>query len=384
MKRISVCKTVVFINQSSGYLMIDILNQFTEEGYNCTLITGLLVERDRQLSKTVKIRRIIRYNNTNSIKRIFTWGLGTIQVFFIVLFRYHNAHLFIVSNPPIATLIPLILPNPFTLLIFDVYPDAITELGVLKKGSFIIKIWKEANKRVYLHAKDIFTITDGMKDLLKSYVPAKEIEIVHLWADNEFLPRILPEKNPFIITHNLEGKFVVLYSGNIGISNNVEVLPNVAGLVNSENITFVIIGSGARKRYLEEKIKNEGLENVMILPWQDVKNLPYSLSAASVAVVTLGKGASKLSIPSKIFSLLSIGLPVIGIGGQNSDLNDFITFHNIGKCFLPEDKEGIAQYILELANNPLYCADLSNNALQASKYFTRKNAKKFVQDGMDI
>jgi glycosyltransferase involved in cell wall biosynthesis len=382
MKRIPVEKPIVFINQSSGYLMVDIINQFTEAGYHCILITGLLVERNIPLYKNVIVRKIIRYNNTSSFRRIFTWGWGTIQAFLIILLRYRRAHLFIVSNPPIAALLPLVLANPFSLLIFDVYPDAIAELGVLKKQSLIIRIWRKANRRAYSRAKDIFTITEGMKELLKSYVPERMIKVVPLWSDNKFITRILPEENPFIKSHDLGDRFVVLYSGNIGISNDVEVLIDVANLMKNSNITIIIIGGGARRKQLEEKVKNEGQDNIFILPSQDVRYLPYTLSAASLAVVALGKSASRLAMPSKIFSLLSLGVPIMGIAGEDSDLHHFIESHNIGRCFLPENTDEMAQYIIALANNPEYCKALTKNALLASKQFTRINAERFVHSGI--
>jgi glycosyltransferase involved in cell wall biosynthesis len=384
MKRTPVNKHILFINQSSGYLMVDIINQFSEEGYRCDLITGLLVERNHHLNNKVKVHRIIRYNNTIPFKRVFTWGWGSIQIFFLILLRFRKSHLFIVSNPPMASMLPLILTNTFSLLIFDVYPDAITELGILKKKSLIIKIWEKINERVYIRATDIFTITVGMKDLLTKYAHGKNIEIVPLWADNEFLAPVPRQENSFIKSHCLEGKFIVLYSGNIGIANDVEVLAEVAKLVNNENVRFVIIGGGARKKHLEYIVLSEKLKNIILLPWQDVKYLPYTLSAANIGVVTLGKGASKLAIPSKIFSLLSIGVPIMGIAAMDSDLNNLIEFNNTGKCFRPEEIEEMAQYIMMLAGDPKQCEDLKNNAFHTSCLFTRKNAKNFIQNKLEV
>jgi glycosyltransferase involved in cell wall biosynthesis len=371
-------KKITFINQASGYLMVDIVNAFSDTGYQCVLITGLLVERNRPLNKEVIIRKIIRYNNTSPLKRIFTWGWGTLQILGMILFHYHKDHLFIVSNPPTSVFLPMIVSNSFTLLIFDIYPDAITELGILKKKSLIIKLWTKINKKVYLKAEKIFTITEGMRDQLRSYAGDKEITIVPLWSDNEFLQIIPSQENFFIKKYNLTGKFVVLYSGNIGLSNDVEVLVDVAKIVNARNIAFVIIGGGARKRQLEDRVKKEGINNFLILQWQDVAQLPYTLSSANIAVVTLGKGASKLSIPSKIYSLLSVGVPILGITGQDSDLRKFIVKYEIGNCFLPENKEEIADYIVHLERHPEKCANMSNNALQTSKFFTNKNTAKFL------
>jgi glycosyltransferase involved in cell wall biosynthesis len=369
---------VVFINQSSGYLMVDIVNAYSEAGYLCVLITGSLVQRNQPLNKKVKVRKIIRYNNNTSLKRIFTWGWGTVQIFLMILFKYHKAHLFIVSNPPFAALLPLILRNSFTLLIFDVYPDAITELGILKRQSPIIRLWTKASQRVFARSKNIFTITEGMKELIRSYAGEKQITVVPLWTDNEFLKPLPDEENSFIKQHKLTGKFVVLYSGNIGLSNDVEVLADVAKLVNMKNIIFVIIGSGARKKQLEDRVKKEGINNFLILPWQDVTCLPFTLSAARLAVVALGKGASKLAIPSKLYSLLSVGVPILGITGQDSDLRQFIEKNEIGRCFLPENKEEIAGFIIHLASHPDLCKIMINNALKTSRFYTNKNVAKFL------
>jgi len=378
MHRIPVDRRIVFINQSAGYLTIDIINQFLEAGHKCDLITGLLVERNRSIGEAVKVRNIIRYNNTTQIRRIITWGYATIQIFFIALFKYRNAHLFFFTNPPSAILTTILLPNSYSLLIFDVYPEAITELGVLKRSSLIIKLWKSANRLIYRRASDIFTITEGMRELISSYPTKKPIEVVNLWADSEFLHRLPNEKNPFIAKYGLTGKFIVLYSGKIGYTSDVEVLCDVANTIDNDEVRFVIIGDGARRKQIDERIISSGLKTITLLPWQDVSLLPFTLSAADIGVVILSKAASRLSIPSKTFSLLAMGTPVLGIAGDDSDLNIMINHYHIGKCFLPEDINGIVQFINALEKDRKTCSELNDNALTASRFFTRKNAEKFV------
>jgi glycosyltransferase involved in cell wall biosynthesis len=377
-ERIPKEQPIVFINQSSGYLMIDIVNLFADAGYPCSMVAGQIVERNHPLNSKVKVHKIIRYNRNTVLKRVFTWGWGTMQIFCILLFRYRRAHLFIVSNPPFAPLLPLVLQNSFSLLIFDVYPDALTELGILKKRSTLIKLWKKANCKVFARAKNIFTIAEGMKEVLGSYAGDRQIDVVYVWTDNEFLKPIFAEDNPFIRQHNLIGKFVVLYSGNIGISNDVEVLADIAGMTDSQDIVFVIIGDGARKEKLERKIKKENIVNCLVLPWQDITQLPYSLSASNLAVVLLGKNVSKLAIPSKLYNLLSVGTPILGITSKDTDLHKLIERYEIGKCFETEQKEEMAAYILHLSNHASLCKNLSINAIKASQHYSVKNASHFL------
>ena len=79
-------KKIVFINQDSGYLMIDIVNAHVAKGYECVLITGRLVERNSKLSESVKVKRIIAYNRSSTFRRLFTWSFGFLQIFIISLF----------------------------------------------------------------------------------------------------------------------------------------------------------------------------------------------------------------------------------------------------------------------------------------------------------
>jgi hypothetical protein len=377
-------KRIIFVNQSCGYLMVNIINAYVKAGYSCILITGLLVERTEFLHKTVMVHKIIRYDNTSYFKRLFTWFVGAVRTIWLLKTHYRKDELFIVSNPPFASLYPLVVRNPFSLLIFDVYPDVIAELGILKKESFIIRQWEKANRSIYPKAQHIFTITDGMKNLLSKYALHSKIVVVPLWSDNEFLRKIPREENHFIRRHGLEDKFVVLYSGNIGLASDVEILAEVAKHITDKDILFIVIGEGARKTFLETKVKKEKISNLNILPWQQVSELPFSLSAGNLAVVSLNQNASRLAIPSKLFSVLSIGIPILGIAGKDSDLYQFIEKNEIGKCFQSDSIMDIAGYIQEIKDHPWIGEKLSANAVSISQKYTRKNVTRFLNPEVNI
>ena len=197
--------------------MIDIANTFNEAGYKVILITGRLVQRNIPLHESVRLDKIIKYRRSNIFMRLVSWIVATLQILFKIWFKYRDSHLFIVSNPPLAPLLPLISRNSYSILIFDVYPDAISNLGILSKKSLLFKLWSSANKKSFAKAKYVYTISEGMKSILKKYGNDLEPEVVSIWTDNFFLKPIDPLKNPFIKKYNLTGKFIVLYSGNIGI-----------------------------------------------------------------------------------------------------------------------------------------------------------------------
>ena len=369
---------IVFINQNSGYLMIDIVNAFTQYDQR-TLITGKLIERNIPLDPKVNIEKIITYNRSASVKRLFTWCWGFVQIFWLIKTKYRKSDLFIVTNPPFTTFLPLFCKNRFSILVYDVYPDALIAYHYIKEHSFISNIWKNTNKKVFLKADNIFTIGERMKMAISKYVlDETKIRIISNWTDNTFLQPVPKTENKFIEKYQLSDKFLVMYSGNLGHSHNIETLIELATDMQNDAVHFIVIGDGDKKVLLAEMIKQRQLSNCMLLPWQEVAMLPHSMSAADLGVVTLAKEASSVSVPSKTFNLMSVGVPLLCIADVDSELYKLVNEFRIGKCFNASEKESMITFIRKVKADSAYRDHLKQNALQASKCFTSKNAKQFI------
>ncbi len=373
-------KSIVFINQDSGYLMIDIINAYVTLGYSCVLVTGRLVVRNIKLHSSVRVEKIIKYNRTTTFRRLFTWIWGFLQIWIKVIFKFRNDLLFIVSNPPIATLLPLLVKNPYQLFILDIYPDALSELGYVSEKSFIIKWWAKSNKKVFKKALTIFTLSNGMQQVLQKYADDREVKVVSLWTDNSFFKPINPIENPFVKKHHLSEKFTVMYSGNFGLSGNVEVLLKVATELNRDDIVFLIIGAGAKKEMLKEESKKLGLSNVNFLPWQPATELPQIFSAANIAVITLGVKTSRLAVPSKLYNFLSVGAPLLCLVSPGSEVENLVTKYDCGKCFEPTDIKGIVDFIIEMKEKKEIYQLLKTNSLKASEDFISSNVNLFTNE----
>lgn len=372
---------LTIVNQDSGYLMIDIANAYCKIGYKVSLITGRLNQRSTPLDSGVEVRHIIKYNRSNSLKRVFTWSLAALQILFLLWFRYRNHRLLLVSNPPFAPLLPIFTRNIFDLLIYDIYPDALAKMGYLSSNHWFYRFWARKNRTVFRKARRIITISDGMKKVLSNYAQAERIEVIPVWSDNNFLKPIVKVDNPFVIKYNLIDKFVVMYSGNLGLSHSVDIIPEIARLVTNPRIIFLIIGEGEGKILLEKKIGDYGLSNVMVLPYQPVNQLPFSLSSADLAVVTLIAGASTLSVPSKTFSFLSVGSPILSIATDDSELALLTKEYDFGRCFPANNIQEIVDFIEQLAVNSELAARYKNNAQKASRCFDIDLlCKRFVND----
>jgi len=134
------------------------------------------------------------------------------------------------------------------------------------------------------------------------------------------------------------------------------------------------------KRVILKKIGKLNLTNCLLLPLQETKDLPYSLSCADLAVVSLGDNAAKRSIPSKLFNYLSVGRPILCLAGSDSDLAKFVIKENLGKPFSFDQKEEIVSYIETIFTDKDHLDSLKLNSLRVSRKYTKENAKRFVFD----
>lgn len=371
-------KKVVLVNQSTGYLMVDIVNAYASKYDEVALIAGSIKLNERKLNQDVKTDKIVAYNRTSGIKRILTWLLGTFQIFFKLLFKYRGWYVVYVTNPPMSYLLALLLNNRFSVIVYDIYPDALANIGI-KPNNFFFRKWVEWNKKLFEKAESVVTLSEGMKKQLHNYGREDKIVAISNWPASGKLQPIDKCTNPFIKEHNLSNKFIVLYSGNIGKTHNVEyIIETAKALRNHEDIHFMIIGEGGKKKILQDKVSEYNLNNCTFLTWQNTDKLPYSLASADVAVITLNDETSSLSVPSKTYNLFAVGAPLLCIACEKTELYQLVSKYKNGKCFDKNNIQGMVDYIIELHNNTELKTELSYNSLKASTHFTYKNAEKYV------
>lgn len=373
-------KKIVIACQSSGYLIKDIIKAYSSAGYAVTLIAS----REswdgikKELPEDVKHREVIAYDRSSTIKRLWTWSFCTLQMWWKILLHHRGEEVLYVSNPPTNPLLPLVLKNKFSLLIWDIYPDVLVSQGVARDDSFITKWWAKKNKKVFAKAQHVFTISEGMKNCLTKYGSAEKIKVVPLWPNGQ-MHRVEESENLFIKEQKLEGKFVVMYSGNLGNTHRMDVLLDVAQLVNDEDVVFLLIGEGGKKKMIEERIEKEKIRNVRLLPFQPLEMLPHSLSAADISVVTLDSTSSQMSVPSKTFNSLAVGAPLMCIASPDSELGNLVKKYEVGAIYPPERAVEMAEFVIHLKTEVQVKNRYRTNAMVAVQNFTSENAKMFLE-----
>ncbi len=358
--------------------MIDLANAFDDAGYEVTLITGRLMQRNIPLKKTIRIFRVVEYRKNGYISRFVTWISAFFQMIYLVWFKTGGSHLLIVTNPPISPFIPFFVRNSYSLLFYDVYIETFGKYLPFKNKSILSKIWVSLHKRSLKKAYSIFTLTEGMKANLENFVSNKTIFVVPIWTDIVFLKPIPKEENSFISQNNLENKFIVMYSGNLGLNNGLAILLEAAKKIKNPNIHILIIGEGIGKHALQKKAKELLLQNVSFLNWQPAATLPYSLAAADIAVVTLPLLSGNNSIPSKFFNYLAVGSPILGISPEKSDLADLISTYDVGQNFYKPTVEKLINFI-EFMGNENNQKHFRDQSIRAAKNFTKQNAHLIIE-----
>lgn len=243
---------------------------------------------------------------------------------------------------------------PYVCLIYDLYPDVAVELNVLPADHWLARIWDAINRRIWMQAQQIVVLCPSMKDRVVAKCPnvTHKITVIHNWADPNWILPIAKQNNWFAKTFNLVDRFTVLYSGNMGRCHDIDTILEAARLLQQEPIQFVFIGNGAKRKSSQLQAIQLGLRNCLFLPYQSKQNLPYSLTACDLSLVSISPGMEGLVAPSKLYAALATGRPVAVICEQHSYLRAVITEAGCGESFPNGDGAGLAAFIRRLAADP--------------------------------
>lgn len=368
---------VIIVNQSTGYLMVDVVNAYSQEYDEVVLLAGKVEEHSRILSSKVFLYNIKTYNKKNIFYRIVTWLISFFQSFFYILFHGKGAMVVYVTNPPLSYFSSLFLKNKFIIVEYDIYPDALKNIGI-RDNSLIFKLWTKINRKVFKKANCIITLSNGMANLLSKYVNNSKIKVIPNWGSITMNP-VSKVDNPFIKEHHLESKFVVMYSGNIGYTHHVETIVELASLLRNEpDIHFMIIGDGGKKADLIKLAETQGLINCTFLDWLPADKIVYSLSSADLSVVTLTDDTAFVSVPSKTYNILSVGSPMLCVAPEKSEIGQLVKKERCGKCYDKSHVEEMVNFILQLKSDKKYYTEMTKNALKASTHYTFANAREYV------
>ncbi|OKH10830.1 glycosyltransferase family 4 protein [[Limnothrix rosea] IAM M-220] len=353
---------------ATGQLIEELVKHLGRQGMSIDVFTGQpgyayqsdAAAKEEILESGVRVRRsnITKFGSKRLRGALLGGLLFSFRAIAHIVANYRKYNLLLVTTAPpflpvIGYLLNFFFNVPYICLVYDIHPDISVELGMIRRDHPIVKIWTWLNKQVWRNSKEIIVLSSNMKDRIVAHCPEVEnkIAVIHSWADPQKIYPIEKKENWFAQKHNLVEKFTVLYSGNMGRCHDIDTMFKAALALKDEPIQFVCIGKGAKQDTLKAKIKQHGLTNFVFLPYQDKKDLTYSLTASDLALVSVSEGMEGLVAPSKVYGYLASGRPIAAICPESTYLNKMLEEGNCGAGFRNGDAQGLAQYILELSQD---------------------------------
>lgn len=313
--------------------------------------------------KAVKVHRCPLYvpKSISSAKRIiheFSFLLSTLPIWFLLLFRKKYDVVICVSPPFHLGFLPLLYKwirgAKLITHIQDLQVDAAKELGMIKNKSFL-NLMFGAEKFILKNSSAVATISTGMQLKIEAKgIPADKIIMFPNWVDETVVYPVSKQaslRNEFNIPI---GDKVVLYSGNLGEKQGLEVIIEVAKrYIESPNVHFVIVGSGGGKQKLQQLVLDAGLNNIRFFPLQAYEKLSALLAIADVHLVLQKKSASDLVMPSKLTGILAVGGCPIVTALPGTTLYDTVYNHQLGIIAEPESVISLTNAIKEALETDL-------------------------------
>lgn len=335
-------------------------NKFYNEQINGVKVIRVPVP---DFSKTSKISRI---------KNLFSYYFGAKKATRLV---GEQDYIFTISQPPILggmlgvyakrKILSSNGTSPmFVYCIQDFNPEQIIATGYVKLKP-LLRIARWIDKRSCKKSDLIVTVGRDLESTLKQRFAGGSVPrhtIINNWVDeNVIYPLSHEDKGveEFNRTYGLENKFIIMYSGNIGLYYDLEGLIHVIGnfknakTPDGRDVAFVFVGGGAMLDRLKKYKEEHALDNVVFIPYQDKDKLVYSLNAADVHWCVSAKGIKGVSCPSKFYGIAGVGKPVIGVLEKGAEIEMLINEIGCGKIAEPEDYksiEGIVKWYIDNAD----------------------------------
>ena len=265
----------------------------------------------------------------------------------------------------------------FVFLCEDIFPEVAALLEDFHNAT-VDRTLDRINRHLLQEADAIVALGDRMRARLvhEKGAPPDRVQVIHNWAD---CSRIVPgeKDNAFARAHGLADRFVLMHSGNVGLSQNLEVLVEAASRLQArERLVFAVVGDGAKREALQQAAASRGLTSFRFLPYTPKEQLHDSFASADAFLVSLKPGLEGYIVPSKLYGILAAGRPYVAAVDPSSEAAGIAREHGCGVLAIPGDPGDLAANIAQLYDNPEKTRAMGANARRAALQFDRRVAVK--------
>jgi len=288
-----------------------------------------------------------------------------VQLHYMLWKKYDVA--FIDSTPPIQGLklpiVRLFRGKPIVYNAQDLFPETLSGTGLAKSGGLLWKIGLWVSNVTFRNSDKIIAISNDIKkSMVARGVPAEKIDVVYNWVDEKSVQPVNKEDNSLFEEFGLSrDKFTVVYAGNLGNAQNIGIVLDGAKAL--PEVQFAVFGTGGLEKEIRSRIEKEELTNVHLNPLQPVERVSFVYSLGDACIVSCKEGLGGSAMPSKSWSIMSCGRPVIA-SFDEGELKEILEINNCGVFTHAGNVKEFAEGINHLASNPQLCNEMGQNARQ--------------------
>lgn len=321
--------------------------------------------------------RIHRAAGTRLDKNVIIFRLINMMTFGIAVFAKAMLHfrkgdrILVVTTPPLLPFISaaasLFRGCAYTLLIHDNYPEILVAAGKSTPNSFVVRTLNRCNRWLYKYAARIVVVGRDMEQLVAQKTFGLDIPITTIpnWAELEAVEPAPRSENQLLRELGLLDKFVFLYAGNMGHPNDLESIVECAQRLaaqGSDEIHFIFLGAGVKRKWLEDRVRTAELANITILDPRPRSEQKLFLNACDVALVSLVSRMWGVSMPSRTYNILAAGKPMLAITEPGSELALVAAEDDVGWIVPPGDADALLAKVSEIAENRTVLSEMGNRA----------------------
>lgn len=398
---------VAFFNRSywpdaaaTGQLLTDLCETLVREyGYRVSVVAGVpqsgpaprrwhVVTRERHQGV-----QILRARGARFSKRRFAGRATNYVTYFLSAclagLRLEKPDVVVaLTDPPIIGLAAFLAARRFGAPLVMSYRDIFPEVARLMEdfqSDAVNRLLHDVNRFLVRKAARTVALGETMRQRLvegKGADPRRTV-VIPDWADcSAIVPG--PRPNAFSAAHGLTDTFVVMHSGNIGLSQGLEVLVAAAARLQVfPDIRILLVGDGVKKPALEAEVRRAGLRNVIFLPPQPRDRLGEVFAAAHLQVVSLKRGLAGYIVPSKLYGILASGRPYVAAVEEESEVVAITRKYDCGLVAAPGDPDDLADKILGLYRDRALSERLAANARHAALAFDRRAGVRAYHELLD-
>ena len=349
--------------------------------------TRRLYKREKRVETTrgghVVVKRVpLMREGSHPVARALRFFLFSFMCFCKALGARYDV-VFTGSGPPtqgfVVGLASCISRRPLVYNLQDVFPDSLVTTGLTVEGSLLWKVGRRIEDSSYKNAARIITVSERMRaNVLAKGADAAKLSVVMNWEDLDAVHEVPRMENRLFGELGVDSKkFTVLYAGNLGASQDLMSLVELAEDAKDLDVQFVIVGSGSEEAHLRGAVAERGLGNVLFRPLQPLNRVSEVYSMADVAYVSCSEGVGSAGFPSKCWSIFAASRPVLASFDIESDLGDAIRRYGLGLVSAPSDRSGRYANLLTLMDNVKTRKAMG----RAARGYAERNGEKMMSVG---